>query len=280
MISRNHRLAVGRQGIVGFVTSTGQPRISQDTGTDKVHSPTEELPDTHSEMALPLIARGEIIGAIDIQDSKPEAFMEDDITVLQAMADNIALALENIRLYEQSQENLEETRRIFGEFSQRAWHEAQEKNLLSSYRYFGGAVTRLADQDQPEVVENKVSIPIEVRGVNLGAIEISKGEDGSSWTDDELQLLRTLSDQLGIALDSARLFNESQLRATTEFTIGQINSQLWETMDINSILRTTAQNLRETLSLPELTIRMTSPQVEADPSANGSPNIEEPDTNN
>ena len=279
MIARNHRLAVGRQGIVGFVTSMGQPRISQDTGTDKVHSPTEELPETRSEMALPLIARGSVIGAIDIQDSKPEAFQEDDITVLQAMADNIALALENIQLFERSQETLEEVQRIYGEFSQRTWFEAQQKNLLSSYRYFGGAVTPVKNSDLPEIVENKVSIPVEVRGVILGAIEISKGDDRENWTEEELQLLRSLSDQLGIALDSARLFNESQLRATTEFTISQINSQLWETMDINSILRTTAQNLRETLSLPELTIRMAAPETEPVPSSNGSADTQELENN-
>ena len=278
MISRNHRLAVGRQGIVGFVTSMGQARISQDTGLDRVHNPAEELPDTRSEMALPLIARGQIVGAIDIQDTQPEAFTRDDITVLQTMADQIALALENLRLYEQTQETLEEVRRVYGEYSQQAWRETQQKNLLSSYRYFGGAVTKLAKTDQPEVVKDIVSIPVEVRGITLGAIEISKGEDGANWSDEELRLLRSLADQIGIALDSARLFNESQLKATTEHTISQINSQLWETMDINTILRTTAQNLRQTLALPELTIRMSAPETDQEFSSNGSQEAEEHET--
>jgi GAF domain-containing protein len=269
MIARNHRLAVGRQGIVGFVTSLGQGRISQDTGGDRVHEPAEELPETRSEMALPLISRGEIIGALDIQDTNPDAFTEDDIDVLQTMADQIALAIENIRLFAQTQETLVEVQRLFGDYSQQAWHDVHKKNLLSSYRYFSGAVTKVDGDALSETTETTVSIPVEVRGVKLGAIEISKGEDDAKWSDDELKLLKSLSDQLGIALDSARLFNESQLRATTEHAISDINSQLWETMDINAILRTTAANLRETLALPELTIRMASPDEDSEVSSNG-----------
>ena len=94
-------------------------------------------------MALPLISRNEIIGALDIQDTKPEAFTQDDITVLQTMADQIALAIENIRLYAQTQETLEEVQRLFGDYSQQAWHNVHQKNLLSSYRYFGGTVSEM-----------------------------------------------------------------------------------------------------------------------------------------
>jgi len=83
MIARGHSLAVGKRGIVGFVTGIGQPRIAQNIGADQVHSATAELPETKSEMALPLKIRGEIIGAIDIQDTKENAFTDDDVLVLQ-----------------------------------------------------------------------------------------------------------------------------------------------------------------------------------------------------
>lgn len=280
MIARNHRLAVGRQGIVGFVTSIGQARISQDVELDRIHSVTTELPDTRSEMALPLISRGKTIGAIDIQDDKPNAFTREDITVLQTMADQIALAIENLLLYQQTQENLEEIQRVYGQFSEEAWREIRQKQMLASYRYFGGAITRIEDAEVPTLLEDKVSIPVQVRGVSLGAIEISKGDDLSNWTDEEMKLLRALSDQIGIALDSARLFNESQLRATTEHTIGEINSQLWETLDIDTILKTTANNLREKLALPELTIRMSSPDGSDSSASNGSESDSQPARDN
>jgi GAF domain-containing protein len=269
MIARDHRLAVGRQGIVGFVTSLGKGRISQDTGGDRVHVPAAELSETRSEMALPLMVRGEIIGAIDIQDTQPEAFTEEDIAVLQTMADQVALAIENIRLLTSTQEALEEVQRLYGEYSNQAWHEAHRRSLLSSYRYAAGSVSKLEKLEGTVPTGNSVSIPVEVRGVHLGSIEIAKRDEDTQWSDEEMKLLYSLSEQLGIALDSARLFNESQLRATTEHTIGEINSQLWESMDINTILRTTAENLRESLALPELTIRMASTEKITDTSSNG-----------
>lgn len=259
MIARNHRLEVGRQGMVGFVTSVGKARIAQDIELDRIHSVTQELPDTRSEMTLPLKARGEMIGAIDIQESSPNAFTEEDIAVLQTMADQIALALENIRLFEQTRASLEDVQRIFGEYSEQAWAETFQKNILPTYRYFGGSVNPIPEKTELVIEDGSISIPVKVRGNTIGMIEISKEDKEMEWNPDETRLLEALSEQIGIALDSARLFNETQLRATTEHLIGQINSKLWETMDINSILRNTAENLRQSLSLPELTIRATSP---------------------
>ena len=259
MIARNHRLEVGRQGMVGFVTSVGKARIAQDIELDRIHSVTQELPDTRSEMTLPMKARGEIIGALDIQESSPNAFTDEDIAVLQTMTDQIALAVENIRLFDQTKTSLEDVQRIFGEYNEQAWAETLQKNILPSYRYFGGSVSLLSEETASIIKDGAISIPVKVRGLTIGMIEISKEDTGNDWNQEEIRLLEALSEQIGIALDSARLFNETQLRATTEHLIGQINSQLWETMDINSILKNAAENLRESLSLPELTIRTTSP---------------------
>ena len=104
-----------------------------------------------------------------------------------------------------------------------------------------------------------MEIPIIVRGSNIGTIEIAKEDFLSEWTEDEEQLLNTLSEQLGIALDSARLFNETQLRASTEKIIGDINADIWESLEINSILRTTVEKLQQSLELPEVSIKLTSP---------------------
>lgn len=259
MLARNHRLEVGKQGMVGFVTSIGQARISQDTEMDRIHSVTAELPDTRSEMVLPLKSRGQIIGALDIQDSEPNAFLPEDIPVLQTVADQIALAVENIRLYQQTQETMEEIQRVYGEYSQQAWFDTYQKNLLNSYRYASGIIEPIKNDDQIQITGSKVSVPINIRGYNIGAIEISKGENSEDWSDDDVKLLHKLSEQLGIALDSARLYNETQLRASTEHVISQINSELRETLEINSILKTAAAKLREALSVPELTVRLAKP---------------------
>jgi GAF domain-containing protein len=277
MIDRYHRLEVGKQGIVGFVTGIGQPRISQDIQLDRIHSVTPELPETRSEMALPLKTRGEIFGALDIQHNEPDAFSEEDISALQTLVDQIAQAVENQRLHEQVQDSLEEMQRVYGDYSQKAWAETRKQKEITAYKFSDGALTPVLNTDTTIEADNKVEIPIVVRGHQIGLVEIAREDPLAEWTDEEQELLLNLSDQLGIALDSARLFNETQLRATTEQIIGNINAEIMESLEINSILRTTVEKIRDTLDLPEVSIKMTAPSS-TQPSGNG--NSQETDESN
>jgi methyl-accepting chemotaxis protein len=108
MLEKGHRLKVGEQGVVGFVTGTGEPRIVLDVGTDAVHFNNPLLPETRSEMALPLKLGAQIIGALDVQSKQEGAFDEKDATVLQTMADQLAIAIENARLLQETQQTVHE----------------------------------------------------------------------------------------------------------------------------------------------------------------------------
>jgi methyl-accepting chemotaxis protein len=98
MLARKHKLEVGQQGIVGYVTSTGEPRIALDVGDDPVHFQNPDLPQTRSEMALPLKVGDRIIGALDVQSKQEAAYDQDDIMAFHMMADHLAMTIENARL--------------------------------------------------------------------------------------------------------------------------------------------------------------------------------------
>jgi methyl-accepting chemotaxis protein len=98
MLARGHKLAVGQQGIVGYVTSTGEPRIALDVGDDPVHFQNPLLPETRSEMALPLKVGDRIIGALDVQSKQQAAYDKDDVMAFHMMADHLAMTIENARL--------------------------------------------------------------------------------------------------------------------------------------------------------------------------------------
>ncbi len=259
MIDRGHRLLVGKQGIVGYVTGIGLPRISQDIALDRIHTVSAELPDTRSEMALPLKARGEIIGALDIQDSTENAFTQQDVTILQTLADQLALAISNARLYDQSRESLEEAQRAYGELNRRGWLESQRQGRLPSYRYLAGSRRRaerietgtLPTLDSPARIE----LPIQVRGQVIGAIEIGRGEE-ENWSTEEQAVLEAIAEQMGIALDGARLYDATQQRAANERMISALTTEIRESLDMEVILRTAAARLREELDLAEVTIRL------------------------
>jgi GAF domain-containing protein len=108
MVERPHRLGVGSNSIVGFVTQNSKPRIALDVGQDAVHFNNPLLPNTRSEMALPLLSRGLTIGALDVQSEQANAFNPEDIETLQIMADQVTTAIETARMFEETQHRLKE----------------------------------------------------------------------------------------------------------------------------------------------------------------------------
>ena len=108
MISRKHRLEIGGTSMVGQCITTQHALIALDVGKEAVRFDNPLLPDTHSELALPLISRGQVIGAMSVQSERKDAFSEEDITILQTMTDQLSLALENARLFQQTRRQTEE----------------------------------------------------------------------------------------------------------------------------------------------------------------------------
>ena len=113
MVESPHRLAVGGNSIVGYCTHHTEPRIALNVGADAVHFENPLLPNTRSEMALPLILRGIVIGALDVQSQEPNAFSDEDVETLQIMADQVTAAISNSRLFEQIQQRLSEQQHLY-----------------------------------------------------------------------------------------------------------------------------------------------------------------------
>src|SRR5574341_1683568 len=121
MLARKHRLRVGEQGIVGNVTATGKPRIAMDVGEDAVFFDNPELPDTHSEMALPLKSSGLVVGALDVQNMETGAFTDEDVQMLSLLADQVSLAIENARLFQETRNALAEAEAVSRQFTREVW---------------------------------------------------------------------------------------------------------------------------------------------------------------
>lgn len=270
MLARSHRLKVGEQGLVGYVTSTGQARIALDVGEDAVHFNTPELPNTRSEIALPLYYGGRIFGALDVQSTEAGAFSEDDISALSVLADQVSMAINNALLFEELQTSLEAERKAFGEVSRVAWQDFMRQTGSWGYRYQN---TRISPTDAkwPEdmgqaIASQKVihtspekptlSIPINVSGSPIGAIRVSKDYGMIGWTDEEVDLLKVITDRIGEALESARLFLATQQQAVQEQVSSEISSQLRQTLDIDTVLKTAAKELGDAFNAKEVVIRM------------------------
>lgn len=270
MLARTHKLKVGEEGIVGYVTSAGEARIALDVGQDSVFFNNPDLPHTRSEMALPLIAGGIILGALDIQSQEGEAFGEADMATLQVLADQLAISIENAHLFEESRIALDNVRRAYGEQSHLGWRELLKKGNFFGYRSISdGSIIPLEEKANGKIKEDldktvtetdesnlTANIPIIVRGQSVGTIRLSKPKNSKSWDQKDLELAQTLTVEISQAMDSARLFDESRQQAERERVVGEIASRMQETMNVESVVRLATDELYKLLELDHVTIHL------------------------
>lgn len=279
LLAREYRLRVGQEGIVGYVTGRGEPRIASDVDADAAFFKDPELSDTRSEMALPLQIGGDVIGALDVQSKEPEAFSQEDVVVLQTLADQVAITTSNARLFQQLQESLRGQRKTFDELSHGAWVEMLRTRPDLGYHYVQGNVVPLdrqlysqseqrtyddrerSEYSRPGSIEPaeglpELALPLKVRDHVIGTIRVHKPDGAGDWTAQEQALLETLADQLGVALESARLYRDAQRRAIREQLTGQVTSRMRESLDVDTVLKTAVQEMRQALGLHDVMIRL------------------------
>ena len=279
MIARGHRIQYG-SGMVGWSIANAQPRIAANIERDSIRLATAELPETRSEAAFPLRSRGKVLGAMTVQSVQPEAFGDTEISTFQSLADQLAIGLDNARLFDESQRALQEALQATQQTSKTAWEAYLRSGVNLTYRYDDGQIVSLASQlpagmDKPlgsglqpsgsaalgsrrggASRSERISLPISVRDQTVGLVHFSKGSAKQSWSEDELAVLTSIVEQLGIALDSSRLYAETQHRAEQERLVGEITSRMRETLDVEAVLQTAAEEIYQTLNLENLVIQL------------------------
>ncbi|MBK7449930.1 MAG: GAF domain-containing protein [Anaerolineales bacterium] len=143
MLARKHALSIGQTGLVGFVTATGQARIALDVGADSIYFDNPDLPDTHSEIALPLRYAGQVIGALDVQSIEANAFQPDDVNALSTLADQVAVAINNALTIEEAQKALAEAQSAIGQVTQEAWQVLRPAKLGLGFSYSDAGIKPL-----------------------------------------------------------------------------------------------------------------------------------------
>ncbi len=274
MLARGHRLKVGEEGIVGYVTGTREPRIALDVGQDATYFDNPDMPDTRSEMGLPLIARGELLGVLDVQSVEEAAFSEEDVTVLKVLADQVAIAIDNARLFAQTQAALEAERRAYGELSRQAWmrmlRTRPDLGYLSSAQQavstipseWDTTMMQAAQAGQTVVDEQgSVALPIKIRGNVLGVVKFASPQDSDNWSSEQVALMETLTEQLEAALEGARLYQDTQRRAMQEQLIGEITARMRETLDVDTVLQTAVREIGQVLDIDEVEVRLQTGRI-------------------
>ncbi len=275
MLARRHRIRIG-EGMIGWSITNAQARIALEAGADAVRLATTELPETRSEAALPLRTRGQVIGALTVQSAQPDAFDQIALAALQVMADQVAVALDNAHLFAESQATLEAMRRMYGEQSRQAWQQMVQTRSLR-YLCTSQSIYPIGGQWEPEMVRarktgqpaqdgSSLAVPIKVRDQILGAMRLRKSDPTAEWTAEETALLQTLTEQLGVALESARLYQDTQHRAAQERLTSEVSARMRESLDLDSVLRTTTEEMHRVFNLAEAELHIGFTPGEEQPS--------------
>ena len=262
MIQRGHKLAIGRQGIVGFTAYQKRPRIAQDVGADAIFFTNPDLPETHSEMALPLLARNRLVGVLDIQSKEHNAFSNEDISTLQIMADQIALTIENARLLNESRSAIDELQNITSENISGTWKErlAQTKK---GYVYSSTGITAITTSPSKEksvsaeAKGHNIKIPVALRGQRIGELTLTRKINETPWTEAEQEMADKIAIQIALAIENARLLEESQRRALREQAVNDLSSRFSRSLDVDTLLQNAVRELHRIPLVSEVSVYIT-----------------------
>jgi GAF domain-containing protein len=270
MLAREHKLLVGQTGMVGYVAATGQPRIALDVGTDAVFFDNPDLPNTHSEITLPLRIAGQIIGALDVQSEEQNAFQQDDISSLSTMADQVSIAIQNTRTLEEAHRALAEAQTTYGETVRDAWNVMRPQAVGRGIQLIDSAVKPLEKPLSEEFIHRAMesgrttvptdttgalAIPIRMRGQVIGVMSL-KNNQGHKWTEDDVDIAEAVAERLSLAIETASLLRTAQHRADIEKVTTDISTKISSSSRFETILQTAAQELSKALGGSDVLVQI------------------------
>lgn len=254
MIEQGHRLSIGGQSMIGWCIANRQPRIALDVGEEAVRFNNPHLPLTRSEVALPILSRTEVLGAMTFQSTEPRAFDQNDLIVLQGITDSLAVAIENANLFQELNQNLEEINALNRNYLQNAWSQTvSQMDDDFSFTYRGSDLHPSAPTGQV------VTVPLLLRDQPIGEVTLEL-EDNQLSADDRA-FIDSIATQTAIALENARLVRESEWRVFQESRLNEMSTELYRSTSLEGVLQSAVQQFGQLPGVAEVSIQLAPPEA-------------------
>ncbi len=290
LLAREHSLPVGSLSVIGQVTQRQEPIVAAVGREGTIHRPNDQLPDTRLEVALPLNVGSRNIGALDLQSKQSAALSEEDLTALRAIADSIAISIENMRLLEEANQRLAENKDLLEQMSE-AQDEVERLNreltgtiwtdyLRGQDQMMSFNIDVTSDEENAvqitdeftegileavrrgDVVRREedgmqiVAVPVRVRGEVIGAMEFEVEQE---LTSEDLDMLNEIGERFGLAAENNRLYENSQRIAQREALVNEIGARIQSANSVDATLAEAARSLRDALDAERVAIRLGTP---------------------
>ncbi|MEJ2010735.1 MAG: GAF domain-containing protein [Anaerolineales bacterium] len=276
MLARKHRLATGSASIIGWVMANRLPRIALDVDQDPFHFKNPLLPDTRAEMAVPLMVGKRLLGALDVQSTEPHAFGEDDVRTLEAIASELAVAIDSARIQREMQRQLERIEVAYRQQIQDGWQRVSRSGRLPIIHLDQhGELMPSTEEDFPLIEDalsqggtvlsqdqRELAIPIEVRGEIIATLAARRPRLAEPWSEDEIALIEAIAAQSALALENARQRAEEQRRVTELEVINRISQAVSQMLRLDTLYRIVHRQINQVLGESEMLVVLFNPADE------------------
>lgn len=278
MLAQSHSVEIGDDSAVGQCAARGQAQTKQRLDQESVGFAGDLLPQTRSEIALPLRSRGRVLGALDVHSVEREAFSHEDAAVLQTMADQVAVTIDNAYLFAELRQRLQEMEASQRLYVRERWTDLAPRRISPFYERARPDAAPLTDAALSEAEEvalrremmakfgsdegaSEVALvtPISLRGQVIGALGLQETEGRRQWTEDEIALIEAVTDQMALAIENVRLLEETRQLAGWEQTLSDITARFSRSLDTETLLQTAIQELGDLLQVDEVSVHIGPP---------------------
>lgn len=256
LLDRHHKLPIGVGSIVGQVAASGQSIVVSNTELSDIHKPNPLLPETRSELAVPLVVENVVLGVLDMQDGTAHKFTKENVTVFEAMATQLAIAIDGARQWTAAQESQKRAEQILRQLTRDAWGKVlADEYHATKIRYAYNLSTLSAVKNPMPPSESDVHVPIEIQGQTMGYLSL-KLPEGQSETGDETLILEAVSQQLAQKIENLRLFEDTQRNAWRNQVIGETTSKVWSSAEVETVMKSAIEALGNELDASDVVIRL------------------------
>lgn len=292
MKRRGHSITLSApKSLVARAAREGRIITVENVRMDPDWLPNDLLPNTHSEMAVPIILGTEVVGVLDVQSEKIGGLTAEDESTLQALANQIATAIRNARLFSETQDALYQAQKLQRLYTEQAWERFAARQPVTHYEYRqptqpsldkistpeamaalqqgktvslrlsnvdNGGASHKPDNDHQKEIENTLATPLKLGEKIIGVLGIRDANPKRQWTEEEIALIEAVSEQMSLAIENARLFEQSQRNAWRDRVVSESTARVWSTAEIEEVLQAAVVQLGDTLRASEVVIRLKS----------------------
>jgi GAF domain-containing protein len=276
MMTRQHRLAVGSASIIGWVTANRLPRVAHDVEADPYHFKNPLLPETRSELAVPLLVGQRLLGALDVQSTEANIFTDDDVRALEAIASELAVTIDSSRVQQALQDRLEQLETSSRSKIQTTWRRVGRQVAVPTIHLDTNG-ERVAPQEERFILTEEayqqgktivsesgleLAVPVNIRGESIATITARRPAGTEPWNEEEIALVEAIASQAALSLESARQRAEEERRLLELEVINRVSQAVSQMLRLDSVYRIMQRQLYQIMGSIEIAVALYNPEQE------------------